>query len=157
MMSVVHQASNCTRRPPRPPPQPWTWGSRWRKRVCARHVCVCRCLSTRGRASFGVAVPSRAGRVCHARARISTACACTKALSDGPSTGTILRASSSVFMGPHGRAMSMHELVWPSIMSRVDVGVMGGLRVCTKSALIHDFSRWSHVCDPGGEGVKLYK
>ena len=129
------------------------WGCRWRKRGCARHVCVCVCLSTRGRASLGVAAPSCAGRVCHARARISTACACTKAPIGGPSTGTIPRASSSVFMGPHKRAIRMYELVWPSIMSRVDVGVMGGPRVCTKSALIHDFSRWSHVCDPGREGV----
>ena len=39
-------------------------------------------------------------------------------------------------------------------MSRVDVGVMGGPRVCTTSALIHDFSRWSSVLDHGREGVK---
>ena len=118
-------------------------------------MCVCVCLSTRGRASLGVAAPSCAGRVCHARARISTACACTKAPLGGPSTGTILRASTSVFMGPHERAISMCELVWPSIMSRVDVGVMGGPRVCTKSALIHDFHARSSVLDLGREGVNM--
>ena len=41
MMSVVHQASNCVHRLPRPPPQPWTWGCRWRKmRVPEASVCV---------------------------------------------------------------------------------------------------------------------
>ena len=41
MMSVVHQASSCTRRPPQPPPQLWTWGCRWRKmRVPEASVCV---------------------------------------------------------------------------------------------------------------------
>ena len=47
----------------------------------------------------------------------------------------------------------MYELVWPSIMSRVDVGVMGGPRVCTKSALIHDFYARSCVQERGTEGV----
>ena len=41
MISVVEQASICHRRRPQTPPQPWTWGCRWRKmRVPEASVCV---------------------------------------------------------------------------------------------------------------------
>ena len=41
-------------------------------------------------------------------------------------------------------------------MSRVDVGVMGGPRVCTNNALIHDSYAWSGAPDLGREGVNRY-